>query len=161
LITINLERCNGCGACLEVCPDGALYLLDDRPVVDSALCRECKACIAICPTGAIVITDQVGEPTPAAAHAPAVRADMEVIHIKTEPSPTPLRVKVLPVVGAALAWTAREIVPRLAEYWLDRLDRQATEQRAARMGHYIPDNGSPVRGGGSAGRRRRRRRCGN
>ena len=30
MITIDLARCNGCGACVEVCPEGALYLVDDK-----------------------------------------------------------------------------------------------------------------------------------
>jgi len=157
LITIKLEHCTGCGACLEVCPDGALYLVDDQAIVDKALCRECEACVAACPTGAIVVTEQMEEPTPATARVPAIRPAPKAIRIKTEPSPAHLRTSVLPVVGTALIWTAREIVPRLAVYFLDSMDRRAVQRRARGIAQHTSGAESQT-GRGGGGRRHRRRR---
>ena len=159
MIIINVERCTGCGACLEVCPDGALYLVDDRAVVDSALCRECGACIAACPTEAISVTEQAADRVPATARVPAVRPVPEVIQIRTEPAPAPLRAKVLPAVGTALFWTAREIVPRLADYFLDSLDRRAAQLRATTFAQQTSGTKAQTGrcGGGRRHRRRRRR----
>lgn len=126
MITINLERCNGCGACLEVCPDGAIYLIEGKAVVDEALCQECEACVAVCPTEAIEVAEQVEVSVP--TRVPTVRPGPEVIPVETPPAPVPLRAKVLPVVGAALSWAGRELVPRLATRLLDGLDRRATGQ---------------------------------
>ena len=131
MITIHAERCDGCGACLEVCPHGALYLFEGKAVVDEALCQECEACVAVCPAEAITIVEQV---TAAAAPArvPAIRPASEVGLVESQPAPVPLRVKVLPVVGAALSWAGRELVPRLAYYLLDGLDRRATRDQNVR-----------------------------
>ena len=146
MITIHAERCNGCGACLEICPHGALYLIEGKAVVDEKLCRECEACVAACPTEAIVISEQVAVSTP--TQALPVYPQTHVISVEPPPAPVVLRTKVLPMVGAALSWAGRELVPRLAYYLLDGLDRQATRQTSR----------SVARGGGSSGNRRGRGR---
>jgi NAD-dependent dihydropyrimidine dehydrogenase PreA subunit len=159
-IIINAERCNGCGACIEVCPTGAMYLVDGKAVVDSALCQECEACIAACPTGAIVRTEEAPASGAELRRVPALRPEPEIIRIKTQPAPVPWRARVLPVVGAALAWAGREIVPRLAEHLLYDLDRRTAEGRLPAAPEGTAE-GSPSisgRGGGRGGGRRRRRR---
>jgi NAD-dependent dihydropyrimidine dehydrogenase PreA subunit len=153
LIFIKQERCTGCGACLELCPHGALYLLEGKAVVDEALCRTCEACVAACPEQAIVITE-------APSSLPTVQPQ-QTIRVKTEPAPVtvPLRARVLPVVGAALTWAGREIVPYLANYVLDRLDRSlAGPRRTSSVLNSSSSTGSRGKQGG--GRRHRRRRRG-
>ena len=154
MITIDLARCNGCGACVEVCPEGALYLVDGKPAVEAALCRECEACMAACPTEAIAFTAREVAP----AGVAVVQARPAIPAPRTEAAVVPLRAKALPLVGAALTWAGREIAPRLADYLLYSLDRWAMDRRAA---------GSPARpmgsraqnqGGGRKGQQRRRRR---
>lgn len=54
-IEISLEKCTGCGACVEACPFGALALDGDRAVVDRALCTFCGACVEVCGPGAITL----------------------------------------------------------------------------------------------------------
>ena len=154
LITIHAGRCDGCGACLEVCPNGALYLLEGIAVVDEALCRECETCVTVCPTGAIEITEMVAL---VPARAPAVRPEMEVIAIEAPLPPVPLRDKVLPVAGAALSWAGRELVPRLAVYLLDGLDRWASNQPASKSAQSGGSSGSR---GGSRRQQRHRHRGG-
>jgi NAD-dependent dihydropyrimidine dehydrogenase PreA subunit len=129
VITIDVERCTGCGACLEVCPTGALYLMEGTATADSALCRECEACLAACPSEAITLTSQE-EPAAEAVRVLAPRREPEIIHIKTRPAPVPLRAVVLPAVGMALAWAGREILPRLADSLLVMLERRTTALQA-------------------------------
>jgi ferredoxin len=155
LININLERCNGCGACVEVCPEGALYLVDSKAMVDTSLCRECEACVAACPMGAIAITSPTVSPDAEGMRMPVPRPKSEVIRVKTEPAPGLQRARVLPAVGAALSWAGREIVPRLAYYLLDGLDRWAAGQRTA--GVTRKGDSSTARGGGGQKRRHRHR----
>jgi NAD-dependent dihydropyrimidine dehydrogenase PreA subunit len=159
-IIIDTERCNGCGACTEVCPTGALYLVDGKAVVDSTLCRECEACIATCPTEAIVSTEEAPASGAEMRRVPALRPEPEIIRVKTQPAPVPLRARALPVVGAALAWAGREIVPRLAEYLLYDLDRRVAEGQMPSAPRSTVDSNSSIgsRGGGRGGGRRRRRR---
>ena len=154
MITIRSELCDGCGACLEACPRGALFLLEGKAVVDQALCQECEVCVSACPPGAIIVAEQLAALEP--SRAPVIRPEPEVILAESSSAPVPLRVRVLPVVGAALSWASRELVPRLAYYLLDELDRRATGQQAGG----IAQSRSPSAARGGGGRQRRRRHRG-
>lgn len=160
MIVISGERCDGCGACVEVCPEGAIYLVDGRAMVDVALCRECEACIAACPMEAIAYTSREPAMQVEPARTPVPRPEPDVIRVRTRPAPIPSRARVLPLVGGALAWAGREIIPRLADYALDSLDRRAMEKRGARVLGSRPDRGFAARGRGGGGQHRRRRRRG-
>jgi len=156
MVTINLERCNGCGTCVEACPTGAIYLVGDRAAVDQSLCRDCQACIAACPMEAISLVVP-SESTVPPVRVPALRPEPQAIQVKTRPARVPLRSSLLPVVGGALVWAGREILPRLADYFLHDLDRRLEQRKVLPTRQSTPESSSPVcaRGGG---RRRRRRR---
>jgi len=48
------DECIGCGACVGVCPVGALVLEDDgKAFCLEASCIDCGACVGTCPTAAI------------------------------------------------------------------------------------------------------------
>lgn len=47
-------ECTACGLCVEACPDGAVRLTDDGPVIDAERCVNCGACARACPTDALV-----------------------------------------------------------------------------------------------------------
>ena len=49
------ERCVGCGACVDACPNQALMLLDSLPVREQARCKVCGACAKACPNKAMEI----------------------------------------------------------------------------------------------------------
>ena len=53
MMTINEKKCNGCGACLDVCKEGAIVLVDDIASINQDVCTECGDCIDVCPTQAI------------------------------------------------------------------------------------------------------------
>lgn len=145
VVVINRERCDGCGACVEACPSGALYLVDGKATLDETLCRECEACVAACPTGAISLAVQREM-----VSIPASRPETEIIQVKTRPAPAPLTTRALPVVGAALAWAGREIVPRLADYLFGALARRGdTPQRTDSAG----SNDAAASGEGRGGHR--------
>ncbi len=44
---------NQCGACVEVCREGAISITGQAPVVDPARCLFCGQCIPVCPTGTL------------------------------------------------------------------------------------------------------------
>ena len=151
MITIHAERCDGCGACLEVCPYGALFLIEGKAVVDEALCQGCEVCVSACPVEAIMVVEQL--PTAQPNRVPAIRPQPEVVVVERPQAPVSWRVKLLPVVGAALSWAGRELVPRLAYYLLDELDSRATGQRVSGIAR-----GSSPTSARVGGRRQRRQR---
>ena len=156
MITIDVERCTGCGACVEACPTGALYLVEGRATLDGTLCRECEACLAACPNGAITLTAQE-EPVVEADRLPALwpeghgRPEPEAIQVRTQAAPVPFRSRVLPLIGSALVWAEREILPSLADF----LDRQ--EHRTTRLPARDGARSRGTRASGAKGGRRQRR----
>jgi len=58
MIKIRREVCGYCGACVSVCPNGALELIDAFLTVDNDSCTNCGICAKICPLGALEIKDE-------------------------------------------------------------------------------------------------------
>lgn len=52
-LTVNTEDCTGCGECVEVCPYGAIEIINGDAVIDPAQCHFCLRCVEACPEGAI------------------------------------------------------------------------------------------------------------
>jgi len=50
---VNIEKCDGCGKCGQLCQYSAIICLKDKPLVFEQLCHSCGGCMAICPQGAI------------------------------------------------------------------------------------------------------------
>jgi NAD-dependent dihydropyrimidine dehydrogenase PreA subunit len=63
VVTLNLDvdKCVGCGRCLEVCPHG-VFILQERKVsvAERDRCMECGACARNCPVSAITVEAGVG-----------------------------------------------------------------------------------------------------
>ncbi len=63
IITIDEQKCNGCGACIPGCPEGALQIIDGKArLVSDLFCDGLGACIGTCPEGAITIEQREAEP---------------------------------------------------------------------------------------------------
>jgi Pyruvate/2-oxoacid:ferredoxin oxidoreductase delta subunit len=56
---IDADLCTACAACVDACPEGAMYMNDDESLalVNLDKCNGCAACEAVCPTGAITMTE--------------------------------------------------------------------------------------------------------
>jgi len=51
-ITIKVDKCTGCGQCVDACPFSSIELKDNKAFINE-YCNECNACLSVCPEGAI------------------------------------------------------------------------------------------------------------
>lgn len=63
IITIDEERCTGCGECIPGCPEGALQMIDGKArLVSDLSCDGLGACIGECPVGALSVERREADP---------------------------------------------------------------------------------------------------
>ena len=135
MLTIELDRCDGCGACVEVCPEGAISLVNGVARIDSGFCTECEACVQACSTGAIRVARPI-----------AVREEPAAV-VAERPRPSTLAT----LAGAALSFIGSQLLPRAADAIVNALDRRLGGKPAAESREVTPTAGKP------GGRRQRRR----
>jgi ferredoxin len=59
IIEIDEAKCNGCGACVTGCAEGALAIVNGKAkLVSDVFCDGLGACIGECPTGALKIVER-------------------------------------------------------------------------------------------------------
>jgi ferredoxin len=63
IIEIDEALCNGCGACVTGCHEGALQMIDGKArIISDLFCDGLGACIGECPVGAIQLIERDAEP---------------------------------------------------------------------------------------------------
>ena len=50
---IDVFRCDGCGACVKMCPPQIMGLIKERAAILTDLCEECGICHEACPIHAV------------------------------------------------------------------------------------------------------------
>jgi ferredoxin len=60
-LTLDQDKCMGCGTCLFVCPHAVLSLTDGKvEIANRDACMECGACARNCPVEALAVQSGVG-----------------------------------------------------------------------------------------------------
>jgi NAD-dependent dihydropyrimidine dehydrogenase PreA subunit len=135
MLTIELDRCDGCGNCVEVCPEGAIQIASGLAQINSELCTECEACVQACPNGAIRVARPVAVREEPAAAVTARRRPGTLATL----------------VGATLSFIGSQLLPRAADAIVGALDRRLSGEPVAESREAAPTEGKP------GGRRHRRR----
>jgi Fe-S-cluster-containing hydrogenase component 2 len=157
VVWIDPERCTGCGACVKVCPVGAIALMDGRARVDDETCTGCGACLDVCPQqaiqplveGELVETEEPTSIRRSPSRAPSVQPSRPLVDTAAP---------VLAIAGAGLLAKATRAVAQAVGRWLT----QSTDRtRIARSeGPSQPPTGRASGRANGRGRRMRRRRRG-
>jgi len=59
IVRIDEALCNGCGACVIPCAEGAIEMVDGKArVLREELCDGAGFCLGVCPTGALSIEER-------------------------------------------------------------------------------------------------------
>lgn len=58
-VTIDEEKCQGCGECADNCPAAILSLVDGKAQVTGEMedCLGCETCVSSCEHGAVTLTE--------------------------------------------------------------------------------------------------------
>lgn len=56
VLAVDVRRCIGCGACIDVCPHGALTFVEGQRHFERTLCQACGACAKVCYAAALEIS---------------------------------------------------------------------------------------------------------
>lgn len=119
---VNAKKCTGCGVCVDVCPTGAIQLIDGLAVLDPVTCQQCQMCADACPAGAIAAI-KLPVTAKTIAVQPARGAEIVIAEpVTSEPKPW---------LSTVLAFAGQEVLPRLADALIAALDRRLTRMQLA------------------------------
>jgi len=58
VVTVDRDKCEGCGECVENCPASVLEMENDKAtVVNADDCLGCETCVSVCPSGAVTLEE--------------------------------------------------------------------------------------------------------
>ncbi|MBO4568753.1 MAG: 4Fe-4S binding protein [Candidatus Methanomethylophilaceae archaeon] len=55
-VSVDADRCTGCGICTETCFTRAMSVKEGRCDIDQSACRGCGRCVDMCPVGALSLS---------------------------------------------------------------------------------------------------------
>ena len=58
MVKIDVDKCERCGGCIDLCPAIAIRMINDVVTVNNDICTECGLCVKVCPMRAPINIDQ-------------------------------------------------------------------------------------------------------
>ena len=146
---------------------GAIRLEQGVAIIDQDECTQCEACLEGCPEGAIFgVREPAGQPDRLPAQRPEpevirVQTDRAAPTAAPITAPALQRTGVLPALAGVVAYVGREL-PRILPAVLDALERRPKTQAPGSTSAPGDRAAARTRGGSGrpSGRQRRRRRGG-
>lgn len=135
IISIDEEKCTGCGLCIPDCPEGALQIIEGKArLVSDLFCDGLGACIGTCPEGAIsVIEREAGAYDESAVMETIARQGAAVIKAHLEH-----------LSGHGQTALYNEAIEYLIEHFIPIPDHQVAERRSSSADqHPSPFAGCP------------------
>jgi NAD-dependent dihydropyrimidine dehydrogenase PreA subunit len=127
MMIVDLEKCTGCGECLDACSVEAISLVEGKAAIDIDTCLSCSACAQACPVGAIM---EIRQPVPVKPVAiQPVRAQTPSPVLAERPESR------LAWAKPALSFLGREIVPRVAGALMAVVERRLSASSQAEATH--------------------------
>lgn len=122
MISIDRQKCDGCGICVDICPTGAITVQDNIAAIEYDLCEDCQVCVDECPQGAILLQEQIS----LTKEQPITRipaSKVEVIPPESENGrkAASMNKSLIAAFGSAIV----EVLPRLASLGVDWLERRS------------------------------------
>ena len=127
IITIDEERCNGCGLCVNACHEGALQMINGKAkLVSESYCDGLGDCLPECPTGAITIEERDAQAFDQAAVEKHLAKTVDEplacgcpsVHAKTLSRPAPAAQTVQKAVSELRQWPCQiKLMPVTAPYY--------------------------------------------
>ena len=97
IITIDEEKCNGCGLCADACHEGAIGIVDGRArLLREDYCDGLGDCLPACPMNAISFEEREAPAYNEAAVLAAKKAAARSIHTPSQLVNFPVQIKLLP-----------------------------------------------------------------
>ena len=99
IISIDEEKCNGCGLCATACHEGAIGMVDGKAkLLRDDYCDGLGDCLPACPTGAITFVEREAAPYDEAAVLAAKKAKPQTgVQILSQLRNFPVQIKLAPV----------------------------------------------------------------
>jgi len=150
MIRVDVEKCLGCGDCVEACPAGLIDLVDGKAVIETQGCDACLSCVEACPSEAL----RVVEAPQSAALAPIATQGLPAAATARQEEPGELS----RWAAIALGLFTQELAPRFAEALVRALDRRRSVPGLTKRAESMAVEIAPPWVGGTRRRRWRRRR---
>ena len=98
IITINEEKCNGCGLCARACHEGAIGIVNDKAkLLREDYCDGLGDCLPACPMNAISFEEREAPAYNEAAVLASKKVKETTLSVSSQLRNFPIQMKLVPV----------------------------------------------------------------